>query len=191
MDNTAKIIGVCVSQLQDAENADLIHSISRQAKAAGYRVLIYGCFTKMDWPTDHSNGEATIFRDIPMDKLTALILLGQTILHRELLEGLRDQALAVDTPVITVDYWMERCFNITLDYLSCFERLVRHVVEVHHCQNPFFMAGYQGNDFSEERFDAYKKVLEENGLPVIPEHIAYGDFWEEPARVACEHWMER
>lgn len=191
MDKKSKIIGICVSQLQDAENASLIHAISRRARVAGYRVLIYGCFAKMDWPTDHSNGEATIFRDIPMESLTALILLGQTILHRELLEGLRDEALAVDTPVITVDYWVEGCFNITLDYLSCFKRLVHHVIEGHHCRNPFFMAGYRGNAFSDERLNAYKEVLEENGMPVISEHIAYGDFWEEPARMACELWMER
>ncbi len=186
----SKIIGVCVSQLQDKENAGLMHTIYRRARENGYRIMVFGCFDKMDFPTPHSNGEASIFENIPMKDLAALILMGQTILHRQLLLKLRDQALEVHTPVITVDYEMEGCFNICLDYLSCFKRLVRHVIEGHHRHNPYFIAGFKGNSFSEERLDAFREVLQENGMPVKPEHIAYGDFCSEPARRICEKWLE-
>jgi diguanylate cyclase (GGDEF)-like protein len=86
---------------------------------------------------------------------------------------------------------LEHCYNIRLDYLSSFQRLVSHVIEGHHRLNPFFMAGYRGNLFSDERLAAYKEVLQDNGMPVVEDHIAYGDFWEEPARVACEAWLEK
>lgn len=190
MDRTKKIIGVCVSQLHDIATSVLIKNISKYAKENEFRLLIYGCFAKMDIMTPFSRGEASVFSNIPMEELSALILLGQTILDREVLINLRNQALQAGIPVITVDYELEHCFNIQPDYQSTFERLVRHVVEGHHCQNPFFMAGYQGNDFSDERMEVYKQVLEENGIPVKKEHIAYGDFWEMPARAACEKWME-
>ena len=143
----SNIIGVCVSQLQNRENAGLMHTIYRRARENGYRIMVFGCFDKMDVPTPHSNGEASIFENIPMQDLAALILMGQTILHRELLFKLRDQALEAHIPVITVDYEMEGCFNICLDYLSCFKRLVRHVIEGHHRHNPYFMAGFKGNDW--------------------------------------------
>ena len=186
----SNIIGVCVSQLQNRENAGLMHTIYRRARENGYRIMVFGCFDKMDVPTPHSNGEASIFENIPMQHLAALILMGQTILHRELLFKLRDQALEAHIPVITVDYEMEGCFNICLDYLSCFKRLVRHVIEGHHRHNPYFMAGFKGNSFSEERLDAFIEVLQENGMPVKPEHIGYGDFWNVPARRICEKWLE-
>ncbi len=189
-DKKSNIIGVCVSQLQDRENAGLMHTIYRRARENGYRIMVFGCFDKMDVPTPHSNGEASIFENIPMQDLAALILMGQTILHRELLFKLRDQALEVHIPVITVDYEMEGCFNICLDYLSCFKRLVRHVIEGHHRHNPYFMAGFKGNSFSEERLDAFIEVLQENGMPVKQEHIGYGDFWNVPARRICEKWLE-
>ena len=189
-DKKSNIIGVCVSQLQDRENAGLMHTIYRRARENGYRIMVFGCFDKMDVPTPHSNGEASIFENIPMQDLAALILMGQTILHRELLFKLRDQALEVHIPVITVDYEMKGCFNICLDYLSCFKRLVRHVIEGHHRHNPYFMAGFKGNSFSEERLDAFIEVLQENGMPVKQEHIGYGDFWNVPARRICEKWLE-
>ena len=62
----SNIIGVCVSQLQDKENAGLMHTIYRRAKENGYRIMVFGCFDKMDVPTPHSNGEASIFENIPM-----------------------------------------------------------------------------------------------------------------------------
>lgn len=144
----SNIIGICVSQLQNHEVSGLTHTIYQCARANGYQVMVFGCFAKMDFPTPHSNGEASIFENIPMKDLKALILMGQTILHRELLLRLRDEAVAVGTPVITVDYELEKCFNIRLDYLSCFKRLVRHVIEGHHRHNPYFMAGFKGNAFS-------------------------------------------
>lgn len=191
MGKSKRIIGICVSQLHYDETSSLVQTICRYARNQQFHILIYGCFAKMDFVNSFVRGEASVFLDIPVEALSALVILGETIQDRELLEELRDQALEAGTPVITVDYEMEKCFNIQLDYQSTFEQLVRHVVEEHHCQNPFFMAGFQGNDFSDERMEVYKKVLRENGLPVREEHIAFGDFWEQPAKAACERWMER
>ena len=82
----SNIIGICVSQLQNHEVSGLTHTIYQCARANGYQVMVFGCFAKMDFPTPHSNGEASIFENIPMKDLKALILMGQTILHRELLQ---------------------------------------------------------------------------------------------------------
>lgn len=190
MEKPQKIIGVCVSQLADSVTAKLVLTISDKAAEQGYYVMFFGCFEKMDLPTPSNRGEASIFSRIPMKELSALILLGQTILDRELLEGVRDRAFEQGVPVITVDYELEGCFNITLDYSSTFKDMVRHVVEEHHSQKPFFMAGFRGNDFSEERLDIYREILHQNHLPVIEEHIGYGDFWEVPAKKVCEEWMK-
>ena len=185
-----KWIGICVSQIHDTGNSEMLTLLLQRFGGEEYRTLVFGCFAKMDFRTSFGDGEAKIFNHIPMDKLSALVILGQSILDQELLLQIRDRALEHQVPVITVDYAMENCFNINLDYESTFKRMVIHVIEEHHPKNPFFMAGYAGNDFSDERLEVFKEVLQANGLPVIPEHIAYGDFWEAPAKAACERWME-
>ncbi len=185
-----KIIGVCASHLQDEGAFGLLHTISEYGEKQGFKVLVYGAFAKMDYVDAHVRGEASIYSRIPMQELSALIILGETIQYEKLLENIRDDALEAGVPVITIDYEMDRCFNVLLKYQSTFEKVVRHVVEEHHCKNPYFMAGYKGNDSSEERLQVFKQVLQENGLPVIEKHIAYGDFWEYPAKVACEKWAQ-
>lgn len=190
MDVSKKIIGVCASQLQDEGNFHLLRTISEYGEKQGFKVLVYGAFAKMDVVDAHVRGEASIYSRIPMQELSALIILGEAIQYGELLEGIRDSALNADVPVITIDYEMENCFNIILKYHSTFENMVRHVIEEHHCRNPYFMAGFKGNDASEERLQVYRQVLQENGLPIIEKHIAYGDFWEAPSKVACEKWAK-
>ena len=64
----SNIIGICVSQLQNHEVSGLTHTIYQCARANGYQVMVFGCFAKMDFPTPHSNGEASIFENIPMKR---------------------------------------------------------------------------------------------------------------------------
>ncbi len=190
MEITKKIIGVCVSQLQDEGSFGLLRTIVEYGEKQGFKVLVYGAFAKMDYEDAHVRGEASIYSRIPMKELSALVILGETIRYEKLLENIRDEALKAGVPVITIDYEMDKCFNIMLKYHSTFEQVVRHVIEEHHCKNPYFMAGFKGNDASEERLQVFKQILQENGLPVIEKHITHGDFWEAPAKKACEKWAK-
>ncbi len=190
MEISKKIIGVCASQLQDEGNFHLLRTIAEYGEKLGFKVLVYGAFAKMDIVDAHVRGEASIYSRIPMEELVSLIILGEAIQYGELLEGIRDSALKAGVPVITIDYEMENCFNILLKYHSTFEAMVRHIIEDHQSKNPYFMSGFKGNIASEERLQVYKQVLRENDLPVIEKHIAYGDFWEAPSKLACEKWAE-
>ena len=52
------------------------------------------------------------------------------------------------------------------------------------------LAGFEGQPLSEERIRAYKKVLQENGIPFEQERLKYGDFWDRPTRVAMKEFLE-
>ena len=73
---------------------------------------------------------------------------------------------------------MDNCCSVTFNYSDVFEKIVRHVIEFHGCRRVNFIAGVKGNAFSEERIEAYKKVLAENGIEFEPERLGYGDFWD-------------
>ena len=52
------------------------------------------------------------------------------------------------------------------------------------------MAGIKGNQFSEERLEVFKNVIEENGIPFSEDMVSYGDFWSRPAREATEELIK-
>lgn len=39
------------------------------------------------------------------------------------------------------------------------------------------IAGFEGEEHSEQRIMAYKKVLAENNLPFTDDMLSYGDYW--------------
>ncbi len=185
-----KNIGICVANFQDVGTYQIVRAVSDCAEKQGFRVLIYGCFSKVDVSNAFGIGEASIFHSIPIQDLSGLVIMAQTISNEEILAYLKQIAMQRKIPIVSIDYPMEECFNVRLNYEDTFKDIVRHVIEMHKCRNPFFMAGYKGNEFSEKRIEKFREVLKENDLPVIEEHIAYGDFWEMPSRNACEKWMQ-
>ena len=125
-----------------------------------------------------------------MKKITALVILSESIRNKEIVKSLIDRAKSEGISVIVVNGWVEGCFNILLDYDSSFEKIVRHVIEYHGCKKVNFVAGFRGNEFSDARIEIYKRVLSENGISVDDNRIGYGDFWEMPTRRLCEQWFE-
>ena len=72
--------------------------------------------------------------------------------------------------------------NISMNYKNGFAEMVRHVVQAHGCRDIYMMAGIEDDHFSEERIEAYKHVLTENGIAINEKRIGYGQFWDKPAR---------
>ena len=49
------------------------------------------------------------------------------------------------------------------------------------------MAGKKKSEFSNERLEIFKKVIEENGIPFDDSMVSYGDFWSIPSRTAARN----
>lgn len=190
MSKIKKYIGVCAARIQDREPERQIRSICEHARKSGYGVVIYSVFQKMDRIDNFSKGELSIFSSIRMEKLDALVILSESISNRAVTQKLINKAKRAGIPVVSVNQRYEGCYNVILDYSSSFERIVRHVVEEHGCKKINFVAGFKGNEFSNERIDIFKKVMAENNLEVEDERIAYGDFWEQPTRMVCKKWLD-
>ena len=79
------------------------------------------------------------------------------------------------------------CINIKFDHENAFVEVVRRMIDVHHLTNLHFMAGFKGNQFSEFRLNAFRRVLEEHGLPFDESMVSYGDFYS----VAAERETEK
>lgn len=104
------------------------------------------------------------------------MVLGESIRNDAVCDDLVAKAHKNNVPVVMLDCYKKGCYNIKFDYEKSFEQIVRHVIEYHGCQEVNFIAGFRGNDFSEQRLETYRRVMKENGCTVKEEYIAYGDF---------------
>lgn len=193
LNNTAqkpgRLVALCISRIHSETEQRIYQSLRSHLQAHGYHLLVFNTFVNLYERDSYSIGERSVFSLIPYHLLDALIIVPETIKQDEALTDIIVRAHAADVPVITLDKPIEGCYNISFSYANTMEQIVRHIVEDHGCTRVNFIAGFRGNAFSEERLEAYKKVLRENNIPVDERRIGYGDFWDEPTWAVVEEFL--
>lgn len=175
--NSRKLIAVC-GVWEDADNYSVVLR-AMQTKDVLSKYVI-ASFTFGIPSQDYGETELQLkFADIvgTLD-LAAIVIFGEMIKTRQVIERLVSYGHKLRIPVITFQYPMEGCINADYEYGPGFEKIVRHVVEHHGCRKIDMFAGFKDNSFSEERIDIFRRVLEDNGIPFSQAHIFYGDFWD-------------
>ncbi len=186
-----KIIGVCLSRMQNEDRFHLLEALNQYAAANGYRLIVFNsCSDLYIQTTLNDLSERAVYQLIDYDALECMVIFPTGIFHDETLHEIVSQCSKRNIPVFSVDKEMEGCYNFFFDYSNTFEQICRHVIEHHHCRNVFMMAGMRNNDFSNTRLEAYRKVLEDNGIPYLKEKVGYGEFWDGPTREHMIRWFE-
>lgn len=185
-----KVIGICVSGIQDESVKVTCMALGREAIKRGYKVLIFGSFNNLFYDNIFSHGESSIFSLVNPELLDVLFVLPESIKREEVWRKIIADAKAAGLPVVSINHPGEGCSHIVWGYKETFEKICRHIVEDHGCRRVNFIAGQKGNSFSEERLDCYKKVLKENGIEYDQTRVGYGDFWEKPTIQVMETFLK-
>ena len=187
-----KIAALCVSRIFDDSTHEIVTELNKNIIDKGYRLFVYHSCSDLFWDTASEKGEAAVFELIDMRSIDVLIIADEMIKNKNIIYRLIDKAAIFDVPVIMIGGNYSGVINISFDYESGFEDVVRHVVEFHKMKRLHFMAGVQGNEFSEKRIDVFERVLNENGIEFDRNTmLSYGDFWFGPTAAATEKLLER
>ncbi len=184
-----KIAAICIAGIQDDHLAYISNTISDSLIKRGYKVLVFNSFTDFYYITTYTKGEASIYHLLNFDLIDVLIVMPETIKNNDTVSKIVNHARESGTPVICIDGEYEGCTNIKYNYREGFENTVRHIVEDHGCTDTFLVAGIKDNSFSEERIDAYKKVLADNNIPFDESKLDYGDFWSIPTKDVMKRYF--
>ncbi len=186
-----KIVVLCISRVSDTRHFEFINEFNKHINAYGYKLFIYQTCSDLYWDNRSENGEKRVFDLIDYDIADVIIVWDEAFADKSVPEDICMKARKNNVPVISVGASREGCCNINFEYVSGFEKIVRHVVEYHGISDLFLLGGLKGNDFSEARIDVFKKVLKENGIECTEDMIGYGDFWDGPTRTVIEDLINR
>lgn len=185
------VAGICISGIQEDHTTHMIKVISDALGKKGFKVMIFSAFTNMYKDTPYSKGEASIYHLLNLDVLDVLIIMPETIKSNWVCDTIIRYAQAAKVPVIVLDGKHSGCTNITYEYGDSLENVIEHVITVHNCNDLFFMAGMKGNSFSDERIEAFKRVLSRHNMPFNEKTmLGYGDFWDFPTEKATKALLD-
>lgn len=190
MERCPKLIGVCLSTIQDEDRFNFIKSLNKYAVSSGYRLLIFNACTDLYEDTNSNyKGEGAIFKLIPYEKLSALVIMSNFIHDKKVVKNIIDSAQANSVPIISIDKDIPGCINMAFTYADTFERICRHVIETHGARRLYMIAGMKDNDFSDERIAAFRRALESNGIEYEEDNVGYGNFWDSPTTDLLNRWF--
>lgn len=185
-----KIIALCRSGVNVEYQDTIMNHVCMQADKYGYHVLVFSSFCDGYFKEGHDVGELNIFNLINYKMVDGVIMLSETIKSDETVNMIACRANEAGVPVISIDKRVEHCYNIIFNYRNTMEQIVRHFVEYHGFTKLNFLAGIKGNSFSEERLNAYRKVLAEHNIPIDERRIGYGEFWADPTYRVIDEFMK-
>jgi len=171
-------------------NDALFKEMYSLADEFGLKLLFFNSFSTLYEFEKHDIGESNIFHLINYRLIDGVILLAETIKNEKVCRKITDEAKANNVPVISIDHFLEGCYNINFKYGKAMEEMVAHLIEHHHCRRINFIAGWKENGFSDERLQAYKHVLERYKIPIEEERIGYGNFWGEPTKQVVKEFIK-
>ncbi len=184
-----KILAVCIPRPYEATRFGYIEKLNSAAISRDYKLFVYQTNSDLYMNNSSDMGEKYVFDLIDYDVIDGLVIFTEMIKDKKLTQKIADNAISRGIPVVSVEAPMDGCINMKYDYGTCFEEIVRHIIIDHKLTKVNFIAGFEGNEFSEERHNVYKKVLAEQGIPYDPERVGYGNFWEYPTRQVMEKFL--
>ena len=173
-----KIIALCMARIQDDASNEYI---------TGYSIFVYNTCSSVSVDSYEGSTQTAIYEYMDFDVIDVVIVYEEVLRNQAVTDALINKAIQHDTPVIVIGEPHESCINIKFDHENAFVQVARHMVEEHHLTKLHFMAGFKGNQFSEYRLNAFRKVLEEHNLPFDESMVSYGDFYS----VAAERETEK
>ncbi len=190
MINGYKIIGVCITKINDESCTEFTEHLSVEAIAHGYRVFVYNSFRDFYHNDKYDMGSKSIYQAVNFDILDALVIDYRSFYDKEIIEDLITRAKMHGLPIIVLNEQRDDCFCITNDYDETYKTLIRHVVKDHGKRKVNFLAGIKDEPNSERRLNCYKDVLAENGIPFEEKRVAYGNYWNVPCYAVIDEWVK-
>ena len=186
-----RIIGLCVTKLNEENISTFAEYLSKEAIAMGYRLFIFNSFRDFYAHNEYDQGAKSIYKAINYDILDALVIDDRCFFDKSIVEDLISRAHEKNIPVILLNEKREGCFCVTKDYSHTYKTLIRHLINDHGARKLDFIAGAKDTPESDERIRYYKETLEESGIPFEEDRVYYGNYWSVPVYRAVDSIVKK
>ncbi len=179
-----KVIGVCLTKINDICRADYINRLHFLGEKADCKMIVFNSFSDFYNGDAFDDGAKSIYGIINYDIVDILVVMASSFHNKEIVEAMVSRAKECGKPVVIISGTAEGCWSICSDYKVAYKEIMNHVIREHGIDDTFFIAGMnEENDTNSiARIGYYKEVLEENGIPFDESRVAYGNYWEGPVK---------
>ena len=177
--NSRPTIGVIVDSMSAGYQTTLWRELKTAAEQADANLIGF-VGRELDPGSGSAHQANAIYRLISPHTVDGLILLTGTIAHRSTPEELKAFARQYQPlPMVSIAAQIEGVPSILLDNYAGIRAVMEHLIEGHNAREIAFIRMPEGHEEGDERYRAYRKTLEDYGIPFDPDLVVNGEFYEQ------------
>lgn len=183
-------IGVLVGSAEDKYENAMLRGISDVVRPAGSNLI---CFTSGALRSYHGfEAQRNVLYDlVSAERVDGLIISG-TLGHAVNVTDLMEFCRRYDPlPLVSVAVSVADIPSVMVDSRQGMQAVVSHLLDVHGYRRIAFVRGPRGQQEAEERFSAYRQVLEEHGITLDLDLVLAGDYTRESGVAAMQQLLDR
>lgn len=174
---SVKNIALVVAGIDEEYQGAVINGVISCAREHNANIACFSAFGGVITNSGFDIGEYNIYNLINYSRFDGIILLTNTISDpaekEKIIRCAKESGLPVS--VLDCDDYPE-FYNISIDNTKAMEEIVRHVINVHGAKEIAMIAGPNSNPEAMDRYNAFIKIMSENGLTPDARRIFFGDF---------------
>lgn len=182
-------IAVVVSTLDQEYQSDILSGIRQFAFANHITLEHFVAFGNIGGDMRHDTGEYNIFSLADFSRFDGVVLIINTIQLPDCMENVLSRVREAGIPAVCIDKDVEDLYSIGIDNTAAMRDMVEHFIHHHGFRRINYISGPVDNIDSIERLQAYRSVLEENGILVEEERIYHGNFIARDGKEAVRRFL--
>ena len=183
-------IAVFVAGLDEEYQHNIITGINDFARKNGVNVSYFAAYGGMLDSKVFDIGEYSMYDLADLDLFDGAILMTNCINDMTVRERIIGRVKEAKLPAAIFDCADHPEFiNISIDNTAAMRNMVRHVIQEHGAKVLNYISGPMSNPEAVDRLNAFREVMEENGLPVEEGRIFYGEFRPYDGKAAIEQYI--
>ncbi len=192
MKDNKRIIGICLTKVEDEFRTDFLSYFHEIAEQSGFKIIVFNCPRDLYYGDINDRGAKKVFDLICFDVIDALVILDECFYDKGIVDSIIDKAYDNNVPAVLIHSRHDKCLSVMTDYIDAYKEMLRHLFEVHDIKDPVFIGGRKQDDrHNEIRLRCFKEVLAEYGIGFRSDMLYYGEYWEHPTRLALNKIFER
>ena len=183
-------IAVLMGGLRFDSQRRIIDGLWERAREDGGSIYAFSCDVWTYSTAGYNEGQLSIFNLPDFSTFDGVVLHEDTFYAPDAIENIVKRIREAGVPCISLNNKYDGMYYIGIENFKGIYEITSHLIKEHQAKHLNFIAGPDGNAHSAERMRAYRKALEDHGIPFEEDRIFYGDYHPESGRRAVEHFLE-
>ncbi|MBR4069235.1 MAG: EAL domain-containing protein [Clostridia bacterium] len=167
---TKKVIGVCITNVQNTTHADFVNHLYQLAQKQQIRLVVLNSFLDFGRRDAFAQGAASVYGLLDFDLLDAAIIMADSFADQTVVQHTAARIRSRGIPLVVVNGQAEGANTIRGDGRDAFKQMISHVIREHGARSTCLMTDSRETPY----LTWYREALEENSIRPDETFVRYG-----------------